>query len=654
MDVQQNNYAEKLVAEGQKLLQRGQFKDAEIKFAAALKLDECAPIRNNLALAVFMAGEPERALQVLEPYINPAGDVPPAMPGTLDFGALDLGVVLESNPFTHGLAARIYCALDRPDQARDQIKLAINSFEDGLTAMRGPGEGQIKNSFLEYTVIIMQAAADLNDHRLVFDLYRRWESYHKIWVSKYLAAVACFNLGRYKRAAALWSSIAGVHQLFAGMQQVAFMVERGVIPPFAMDYRHMTQEEIRRAISAISAGEDARRRMVQDGLFRMTMLAWLVEDRDNEQQSSIVLNSLVYHGEEWGEQLGRRVLEHPGFTVVQKMAAAQALINRGILPEDEPITMFIDGEMRQVEIKKEPVITEPDPELDKIVERAVSLRDSGRADEAEALLNDLYMSGTFYPPAMMTLANLWRQRNKLQESLRVMEMLEQLVPKEPAVLFNLASLMLQLNEPRRARQYLNRIDIHRAGEDVRQKLKELQANIEVAESISFMFKDPRYLAQLYSEEQRQQIEEKQLPEHPTLARGLRNMPVHWLEGALETYGMEPARLRRDKEKQLVEFLSNPANLPRVVEGLQAAEVELLKYLLQRDGWSRLNAVSRKFGTMEGDGFFWADEGEQPQSPLGVLWSLALVMVGRTTINNRNCKIAAIPKELRQPLSELLK
>jgi len=67
----------------------------------------------------------------------------------------------------------------------------------------------------------------------------------------------------------------------------------------------------------------------------------------------------------------------------------------------------------------------------------------------------------------------------------------------------------------------------------------------------------------------------------------------------------------------------------------------------------MNGVSRKFGIMEGDGYFWADPQEEPQSPLGVLWSLGLVMVGRANINNRKCKIAAIPKEPRRPLAELL-
>lgn len=652
MDIQKT-YTEKLVQEGQQLLQEGKFKAAEKAFAAALKLDECAPIRNNMALAVFMAGEPRRALQTLEPYINPAGGVIPADPGTLDFGALDFGVSPEPNPFTHALAARIYCALDQPGQAREQLKQAVRSFEDGLAALRRAGLGQSRNSYLEYTVGIMQAAADLNDHRLVFDLYRRWESYHISWQNKYLAAVACFNTGRYKRAASLWSSIAGVHHLFSAMQQVAFMVERGIIPPFEMGYQQLSDSQLEKTFNEAARNEEALRRLVQEGYFRMMLLAWMVGDEQNDHLAARILNPLIYYGGEWGEKLGRRILEHPGFTPGQKMVAAEALMKRGILPEDEPVPMFIEGEMRLVEIKKGPVITGPDPELDKIVDRAIKLRDSGREDQAEALLNDLYMKGTFYPRAMMTLANLWRRGDKLQEALQVMEMLEQMAPEDPAILFNLAGLMLQLEEPRRARQYLNRIDTRKAGGEIRQKIEGLKKDIELAEIISSMFQEPGYLTRLYAEEQRNKIEEKPLPVDPTMARGLKNMPVHWLEGALEAYGIKPARLRRDKEKQLVEFLSRPENLTRALEGLQAESLELLDYLLRREGWSRLNAITRKFGNMEGDGFFWNEPEDEPQSPLGVLWSRGLVVVGRANINNRKCKIAAIPVELRQPLAELI-
>ncbi len=112
------NKAEELVSKGRGFLEKGDFRSAEKAFAAALEMDDDIPTRNNLALAVFMAGEPRRALEILEPYLDPEKG---------DAGA---------NPYTFALAARIYCSLDQEDQARRRLQQAIQSFEKGLSNLR--------------------------------------------------------------------------------------------------------------------------------------------------------------------------------------------------------------------------------------------------------------------------------------------------------------------------------------------------------------------------------------------------------------------------------------------------------------------------------------------------------------------------------------
>ncbi len=59
------NKAEELVSKGREFLEKGDFQAAEKAFAEALKEDNAVPTRNNLTLAVFMAGEPRRALEIL-------------------------------------------------------------------------------------------------------------------------------------------------------------------------------------------------------------------------------------------------------------------------------------------------------------------------------------------------------------------------------------------------------------------------------------------------------------------------------------------------------------------------------------------------------------------------------------------------------------
>ena len=114
------------------------------------------------------------------------------------------------------------------------------------------------------------------------------------------------------------------------------------------------------------------------------------------------------------------------------------------------------------------------------------------------------------------------------------------------------------------------------------------------------------------------------------------------------HDIETHRHRPQREKAITAYLTNPAHLKKVAQELTRPEQELLIYLLGKEGWALLSAVSRKFGKMEGDGFYWDEE--KPQSTTGRLWSKGLIMVGKTILNDRLVKIAAIPIDLR-PLLE---
>jgi len=619
--------AEQLVSKGKKLLEKGDFNKAAQAFSAALKKEDAVPIRNNLALSLFMSGKPKEALEVLSPLLS-AGEA-----------------VSEANPFTYALASRICCSLGREEEARRWLKLAEKSFDDGVGQMLRSFR-EVPAAFCDYITIIMQAAGDLKDHRRVFELYRRWEPYHRSWENRLLAGAACFNLGRYNRAAGLWSSIAEAHPLLAGMQQVAFLVERGVIPPFEIGYDIYGAEAMEKMLLEPGRDEEALERCFRDGYIRMTILSLILHDGEDHEAGKVAYSLVTYNGE-WGKKLGRSILDSPVFGKAVKMGAARALVELGVLPENEPFPMFIDGQRRMVELKKTPVVPEPDEKLDALVEKALKLRDKGELDEAIKLLRDLYEEGPYYPRAVLALANLLRQKGELDDALELMEELEDLAPDNPAVLFNFAALMVQMGRTEEARWRLANIDKEDATEDLLKKIELLERQIEWQELLSDL---PERFVGMFEEEERKRIEEKALPPDPTLSRGLKNMPANWLSAACLSYGLEPARLRRDREKQLIDFLSRRGNLEKIVEELQPEEQELLEYLLRKGGWSRLNAVTRKFGSMEGDGFYW--EEEDPESSLGFLWSRALVMVGRAVIDGRRTKIVTIPLELREPLKEI--
>lgn len=86
-------------------------------------------------------------------------------------------------------------------------------------------------------------------------------------------------------------------------------------------------------------------------------------------------------------------------------------------------------------------------------------------------------------------------------------------------------------------------------------------------------------------------------------------------------------------------------------GLDGTGRELLGFLLERGGWARLNAVTRKYGTMEEDGYYWDED--EPQSHLGQLWSRALVMVGRARLEGGYARIVTIPADLREKLAAII-
>ncbi|MGQ9532869.1 MAG: tetratricopeptide repeat protein, partial [Desulfotomaculales bacterium] len=513
----------------------------------------------------------------------------------------------------------------------------------------GTVRGEVR-PFLEYTLAIMEAAAALKDHRQVLEFYRRWEPHHVRWENRYLAAVACFNLGRYRRAAALWGTLADAYPFLGEMKEVALRVERGILPPFELGYEVFPWEEINAMLRAARHDEAARRRFVEDGYCRMVLLSTLFEgqEREDDPVAGETAYQLVYYGGEWGERFGRRVLEGPGYSVAVKMHAARALAARGILKENDPFTVWLDGRPERVEFRTVAVVADPDPELDARVDEAIKLRDAGRLDEAEALLRELCLGPKVPARAVMTLANLLRRKGRLVEALEFMRMLETLLADDPAFLFNYAALMLQMGNTRRAREYVSRIDPRGTTKEFRAQLDLLEGEIARAEGRVF---SPEAVVRAFEEQQRKAVEEKPLAVDASLARGLRNMPSRWLEVACRSHGLEPVRHRKERQERLREFLLDRTNLERAVAALSGEERELLRYLLERNGWARLNSVTRRFGSLDGDGFFWDERG--PESALGVLWSRALVMVGRTVVEGRRCKVAVVPAELRPVLAEIL-
>jgi len=254
----------------------------------------------------------------------------------------------------------------------------------------------------------------------------------------------------------------------------------------------------------------------------------------------------------------------------------------------------------------------------------------------------LEASGHFYPPAMMTLANLMRRRGELDEAQLRLEAVERFAPDNPAVLLNLAGLWFQRGDLERAADYLSRIPRTGLRPDLAAKVAELEAHLSAELAVSEV-----EVGDFWREEE----DEKPIRPDIALLTALNRVPVQWLNAAAAAFGLPPVRLRKERARRLAEAMGNPERLRQVLAQVSPEAREALRYVLDRGGWCRLSALTRRFGSQDGDGFWW--DKHPPTSPIGQLRARCLLMVGRALLNGRRHRIAVVPRELRAPLAAAL-
>ncbi|MDW7649721.1 MAG: plasmid pRiA4b ORF-3 family protein [Bacillota bacterium] len=486
----------RLLDKALKLYVEESFVEAESILTGVLGEQDEPRVRIRLAQVRLSADNPQGALDAVLPLL-----------GTDDFLA-------------ELMAVRSYLALGREKDVEGQMDKMARMFDRQFAKnKRNPGE-----ELLQQATLFLQQTGMMARHRRVLELYKRWQTYGLDWAARYFAGVASFNLGRFKQAASHWSSI-GEIPLALSMQFIAVLVERGTVPPFALEYMFPDPELVEAMMDSFLEEEPE----FLPGIVRMAFLAMALDEDVDEEDALETLTPLVLSGEEWGVALGLGLMESSIIAGPVKIAAAQLLVQTGVLPEDRPIPVLVDGEKVMITVsRQEDEEDERFPEYDDLVERLTS----------------------------------------------------------------------------------------------------------------------RYI-----EESRLAVEKKKLPPDAGLIRGLRNMPAVWLEAACLFLGLVPERLRKDRERQVEAFLTQPGGLYLTVQKLSETEIKLLRYVLAKGGWARIGVVTRTFGSMEGEAYFWLEE--EPKTPLARLWRAALVMVGSTVINDRSARIVTIPANLRKSLQAIL-
>jgi predicted Zn-dependent protease len=118
----------------------------------------------------------------------------------------------------------------------------------------------------------------------------------------------------------------------------------------------------------------------------------------------------------------------------------------------------LNGKKVRLVIQTPRIIEGRDEALEELVGKARSLRDAGKIDEAIEELQPLIAEAICYPPAMLTLANLLRMKDRLDEAEDLLTMLVDITPDQPVVLLNLAGLYLQRGDIDRVKQCVEQLE----------------------------------------------------------------------------------------------------------------------------------------------------------------------------------------------------
>ena len=115
--------------------------------------------------------------------------------------------------------------------------------------------------------------------------------------------------------------------------------------------------------------------------------------------------------------------------------------------------------------------------------------------------------------------------------------------------------------------------------------------------------------------------------------------------------------RLAKIAALIVSLTDQKALTRSVIELPLHARAALRRILDRGGWTRLSELTRLFGGMKGDGWFWDEQ--PPRSSLGELRRRGLLYIGKTALTRsgaagkRLFKVAVIPQDLRPLLRSII-
>ncbi len=165
-----------------------------------------------------------------------------------------------------------------------------------------------------------------------------------------------------------------------------------------------------------------------------------------------------------------------------------------------------------------------------------------------------------------------------------------------------------------------------------------------------MLLDPTELSRSLTRNWRLQQEDRPISLRTSISGALNKQPALWVGGMAKVLGIDE-RTKKQRVVEIARALTDPFSLSHIVERLPTLVRRIVKTVLDRGGWVPYASLLRTFGDDHSDGWDW--EQEPPQSPIGQARLHGLLVVGTTDLNGELCKVAVIPRELREALEKIL-
>ena len=268
-------------------------------------------------------------------------------------------------------------------------------------------------------------------------------------------------------------------------------------------------------------------------------------------------------------------------------------MDRGVYKIGQPASMVLDGERQTVMVKEEVPehVGKRDAAVISTLKRAENLMEQEKYDEAIQLLEPLIKVHSHSVELLQSYGRALVFNDDLEEAMEVAETIVNFDRNNPVYTLLAALLAIQAQDLETADEYLEHINYAALPEDLQEMYIYLK---DVVLELAYLSQD---LSQAANELLLDQQLNKVLPKGRTLKGLLRTLPVEWLDLIYLYYDLPAANRRSQRERNLADYLlSAPVSI--LTDELSTEALELLDYLVDKQGFSTMGPITRKFGSFQ--------------------------------------------------------